>query len=82
MELAAGITGYILKNSTSSLITDTLQPTMKDYINKEKPHIATAWDDIQSRFGCCGLQKYQDWVGFILDILSFNQQIISIIPGD
>ncbi|XP_070497135.1 CD63 antigen [Chironomus tepperi] len=62
LELAAGITGYILKNSTSSLITDTLQPTMKDYINNEKPHISVAWDDIQSRFGCCGLQNYQDWV--------------------
>jgi hypothetical protein len=46
---------------------------MKDYINKEKPHIATAWDDIQARFGCCGLQNYQDWVGFIVSILSFNQ---------
>lgn len=62
LELAAGITGYILKNSTNSLITDTLQPTMKDYINKEKPHIAVAWDDVQSRFSCCGLQNYEDWV--------------------
>lgn len=62
LELAAGITGYILKNSTKTLITDTLQPTMKDYVNTERPHIAAAWDDVQQRFSCCGLTSFEDWV--------------------
>lgn len=62
LELAAGITGYILKNSTSSLISSTLEPTMREYTNPEKKHITFAWDDIQSKFACCGLQSYEDWV--------------------
>lgn len=59
LELAAGITGYILRNSTADLMMSTLKPTMDNYI-KEK-HVAVDWDNIQRNFGCCGLTGYDDW---------------------
>lgn len=61
LELAAGITGYILKSSTTDLITSSLKPTLVDYINEDKKHIAVGWDNIQQNFGCCGLESYEDW---------------------
>ena len=40
----------------------SLKPTMADYVNNEKKHIAVGWDNIQQNFGCCGLDSYEDWV--------------------
>jgi hypothetical protein len=34
---------------------------MVDYVNPDKKHITTAWDDIQSKFSCCGLNNFDDW---------------------
>jgi CD63 antigen len=56
LELAAGITGYVLRNSTYALITDALKPTMPEYINPNKTHIAYGWDNIQETYKCCGLE--------------------------
>lgn len=39
----------------------TLKPTMNDYNDTEKKHIAVGWDNIQQNFGCCGLDSYEDW---------------------
>lgn len=39
----------------------SLKPTMIDYINDEKKHIAVGWDNIQRNFGCCGLESFEDW---------------------
>lgn len=62
LELSAGITGYILKSSTSDLIMSTLKPTMIDYVNPDKKHITVGWDNIQQNFACCGLDNgYEDW---------------------
>jgi len=67
LELSAGITGYILKNSTYSLITSALKQTMPEYINPNKSHIAIGWDNIQETYRCCGLETtpdhhgYEDW---------------------
>lgn len=56
LELSAGITGYVLRNSTYTLITEALKPTMIDYINENKTHIAYGWDNIQETYQCCGLE--------------------------
>lgn len=60
LELAAGVTGYILKGSTYSLIKNSLQPTMIDYTNSTQ--IALNWDNVQETFECCGLDNYEDWM--------------------
>lgn len=65
LELSAGITGYILKNSTYALITSTLKPTMEDYTNENKSHIAIGWDNIQETYRCCGLQSSDDWLAAV-----------------
>lgn len=64
LELSAGITGYILKNSTYSLITSALKPTMVEYTNPNKTHIAIGWDNIQETYKCCGLESTDEHQGF------------------
>lgn len=65
LELSAGITGYILKGSTYQLISGQLKPTMIDYQNTNKSHIAIGWDNIQETFKCCGLDSSVDHPGFM-----------------
>ncbi|CRL01039.1 CLUMA_CG014482, isoform A [Clunio marinus] len=72
LELSAGITGYILKNSTYSLITSALKPTMADYTSNSR--IANGWDNIQETYQCCGLETsanrsgYEDWIDAVQGI--------------
>lgn len=81
LELSAGITGYILKNSTYSLITAALKPTMPQYINNTRiaigelrllilitvdySIIAVGWDNIQETYRCCGLNSDEDWIAAV-----------------
>lgn len=46
LELAAGISGYVLRNDTESLIRTGLQDSMKSYIAQEK-QTTYLWDHIQ-----------------------------------
>lgn len=62
LELSAGITGYILKNSTYALVTSTLKRNMENYTNANETHIAVGWDNIQETFRCCGLKNSEDWL--------------------
>lgn len=62
LELAAGITGFILKNSTSDLVLGALKPTMQSYGKEDKKHITVGWDQIHTNFRCCGLASYEDWI--------------------
>jgi CD63 antigen len=61
LELAAGITGYILKNSTKELVMNALRPTMIHYADPDNKHITKGWDEIHTNFRCCGLESYEDW---------------------
>lgn len=46
LELAAGISGYVLRNDTEALVRAELQGTMKAYIAQEKD-IIYIWDHVQ-----------------------------------
>lgn len=47
MELAAGISGYVLRSDAQNLIKDTLSSSMKEY-NTVKPNDVTSlWDYVQ-----------------------------------
>jgi CD63 antigen len=50
LELAAGISGYVLRNDTKQILTDSLNKTMPDYTNMTL-HRDTVimWDEIQQR---------------------------------
>lgn len=53
-----------MRNSTYSLITSALKPTMQEYTNPNKTHIAIGWDNIQETYRCCGLETNDKHKGF------------------
>lgn len=57
LELSAGITGYILKNSTYDLVKNALRPTMGDYTNVNKTHIAIGRNVINNLADRCSKRK-------------------------
>lgn len=48
MELAAGISGYVLRNEAKTLIKDTLLSSMEDFHKVEDKYIADMWNKVQS----------------------------------
>lgn len=54
MELAAGISGYVLRNEAKSLIETTLKNSMEKFPIKEDEYIAIIWNKVQS-----GVSNYQ-----------------------
>lgn len=62
LELAGGISGYVLRNDAESLIKDKLRSTMLEYNQTNKLDVAYLWDEVQRDFHCCGLNNYTDWL--------------------
>lgn len=61
LELAAGISGYVLRNDTYNLVTSTLQSSMVKYGGNTTNEITYLWDEIQNDFDCCGVKSSNDW---------------------
>ncbi|EDV58307.1 CD63 antigen [Drosophila erecta] len=62
LELAAGISGYVLRNDASDLIKTSLTSSLSEYNADNHNAITKLWDDIQGDFDCCGVTTYKDWV--------------------
>nr|CAD7194243.1 unnamed protein product [Timema douglasi] len=60
LELAGGITGYVLKQDVQSMLEDSLNTTSQRYGPANKD-ITNAWDIMQNDLGCCGIQGAEDW---------------------
>ncbi|KAH8249252.1 hypothetical protein KR032_007666 [Drosophila birchii] len=61
LELAAGISGYVLRSDASDLISKSLKTSMAEYKSLEQNPTTRLWDDIQRDFDCCGVNSYTDW---------------------
>ncbi|XP_017120876.1 CD63 antigen [Drosophila elegans] len=61
LELAAGISGYVLRNDASKLISTSLTNSLKEYNTFNQNPTTRLWDDVQRHFECCGVNKYEDW---------------------
>lgn len=61
LELAAGISGYVLRNDAYSLIQTELKSSMSSYSNTTENPTTGLWDDVQRDFNCCGVTNYSDW---------------------
>uniref|UniRef100_A0A1B0D6J2 Tetraspanin n=1 Tax=Phlebotomus papatasi TaxID=29031 RepID=A0A1B0D6J2_PHLPP len=63
LELAAGISGYVLRNETMELVETSLRGSMQSYVNNETEAIHTTilWDSIQRNYHCCGIHNLSDW---------------------
>uniref|UniRef100_A0A182SPQ2 Tetraspanin n=1 Tax=Anopheles maculatus TaxID=74869 RepID=A0A182SPQ2_9DIPT len=61
LELAAGISGYVLRNDTRELVSNALNSSMKSYGGDNGGDITLIWDEIQVDFDCCGVYNSSDW---------------------
>ncbi|XP_034474283.1 CD63 antigen [Drosophila innubila] len=61
LELAAGISGYVLRNDAYNMINSTLFESMKQYDSTKQDATTTLWDKVQRDFICCGVGNYTDW---------------------
>uniref|UniRef100_A0A182PKV3 Tetraspanin n=1 Tax=Anopheles epiroticus TaxID=199890 RepID=A0A182PKV3_9DIPT len=61
LELAAGISGYVLRNDTRELVSNALNSSMKSYGGENGGDITLIWDEIQVDFDCCGVYNSSDW---------------------
>ncbi|XP_076651837.1 uncharacterized protein LOC143358539 [Halictus rubicundus] len=59
LELAGGISGYVLRARAGAVIQTKMMDTMKDYGNSTE--ITTVWDQLQREFHCCGTHNYSEW---------------------
>ncbi|GAB0095442.1 Tetraspanin [Sergentomyia squamirostris] len=69
LELAAGISGYVLRNETMDLISDSLYRSMGGFVSDaQTPNrndtlpTTRLWDSIQMNYECCGVYNSTDWL--------------------
>ncbi|EZA52517.1 hypothetical protein DMN91_005705 [Ooceraea biroi] len=62
IELAVGIAAAVFKNDFSMAMKDTLKESMRNYTDADK----MAWDNVQQKLQCCGVEGPNDWniIGF------------------
>ncbi|PNF34005.1 CD63 antigen [Cryptotermes secundus] len=59
LELAGGITGYVLRDDVGDMLQNTVNSSMSKYsYNKE---ITKTWDIMQHDLHCCGTEGPGDW---------------------
>ncbi|XP_060647354.1 CD63 antigen [Drosophila nasuta] len=61
LELAAGISGYVLRNDAYSLINSTLFDSLSEYNSVRATPTTALWDNVQRDFQCCGVTNYTNW---------------------
>lgn len=59
LEIAASITAYALRGQVTEMLDENLRTTMPYYY--KNPEVQDAFDFIQSRLNCCGVDSYLDW---------------------
>ncbi|XP_075220015.1 CD63 antigen-like [Lycorma delicatula] len=59
LELVAGITGYILSDDTTEVLTAKLNSSMLQY--NHSLELTEVWDQLQERLHCCGTKNFSDW---------------------
>ncbi|XP_004527265.1 CD63 antigen [Ceratitis capitata] len=65
LELAAGISGYVLRSDAEQLLESSLKGSLTLYQKNQPTDSYThIWDYVQSTFDCCGVNSYKDWTQF------------------
>ncbi|XP_050345162.1 CD63 antigen-like [Nymphalis io] len=59
LEISAAIAAYTLRSQVANMLDANLRETLPSYYNK--PEVTDAFDFIQSRLNCCGVDSYLDW---------------------
>ncbi|KAH8374398.1 hypothetical protein KR009_006951, partial [Drosophila setifemur] len=61
LELAAGISGYVLRSDASDLINKSLLASISEYNTDTQSPVTSLWDNVQRDFDCCGVSSFSDW---------------------
>ncbi|CAH2074530.1 unnamed protein product, partial [Iphiclides podalirius] len=59
LEIAAAITAYAMRARVSQMLDDNLRATLPYYY--QNAEVEAAYDFVQSRLNCCGVDSYLDW---------------------
>ncbi|KAF7288111.1 CD63 antigen-like [Rhynchophorus ferrugineus] len=59
LELAVGIAAAVYKGDFEGTLKKTLHASMANYTSNQVEQIA--WDSLQKKFKCCGIDKPTDW---------------------
>lgn len=57
IEFAVGIAAAVFKNDFSMVMKDTLKESIKNYTEADR----LAWDNVQKKLQCCGVDGPTDW---------------------
>lgn len=61
LELAAGISGFVLRNSAIETVKGLLLDAIAVYGKTYHDGVTLLWDEIQQLFQCCGVTGINDW---------------------
>ncbi|XP_043283335.1 tetraspanin-6-like [Venturia canescens] len=61
LELASGISGYVLRNEAQEVVREKMLETLPKY-HANGSEIFNMWDQLQADFHCCGVDGAEDWV--------------------
>ncbi|XP_063973657.1 CD63 antigen [Diachasmimorpha longicaudata] len=60
IELAVGIAAAVFRNSFSDVMKESLRYSMNNYTKSQADKVA--WDDVQMKLKCCGIDSAKDWI--------------------
>ncbi|XP_020291393.1 CD63 antigen [Pseudomyrmex gracilis] len=66
IELAVGIAAAVFKNDFSMVMKDSLKESLKTYSEADRQ----AWDNVQKKLQCCGVDGPSDWTSSTLSFPS------------
>ncbi|EDV99475.1 CD63 antigen [Drosophila grimshawi] len=61
LELAGGISGYVLRSHAYEYIDTSLKASLSKYSALSQDPTTKLWDNVQRDFTCCGITNYTDW---------------------
>jgi len=65
MEIGAGVTAYIYSKQLDAIVGNNMKYEMRKYVTELAQEDGTetkAWDFVQKRLECCGVNKKDDWL--------------------
>lgn len=61
LEIAGGITGFVLRDKIEGDVKDVLTDALKNYNKPDHDGVKKTWDKLQEEFECCGVNSSSDW---------------------
>lgn len=62
LEVSAAIAGFAMRGSVERYIETAMWSTMDDFFHDT--YVTNAWNSLQCRLQCCGVDSYYDWATF------------------